>query len=64
MVLSDGQTNFGIDLESSVFVHENNIWWLEGILKRKKDLSMIETLVKISVLGPLDSEVPSVDVVL
>ena len=25
---------------------------------------MIETLVKISVLGPLDSEVPSVDVVL
>lgn len=34
MVLGDGEANFGVGLESSIFVHEDNIGWFERILKR------------------------------
>ncbi len=64
MVLRNSQTYLGVDLEPCILVHEYNIWWLEGILKGKEDLSVVESLMEVGVLGTLDGEMPCVDVVL
>lgn len=64
MILRDSQTDLGVDLEPRILVHKYNIWWLEGVLKGEKDLSVIESLMEVCVFGPLDGEVPCVNIVL
>ena len=63
MVLGDGEADFGIDLKPPIFVHEDNIWWFEGILVRKQYLSMIQPLVKLCSFRPLKGEMPGVEII-
>ena len=58
MVLSDGQTYFGLSLESAVLSEEVNIRRFEGVFKGQYYLSMVNPLVKISVLRTEDGEMP------
>lgn len=64
MVLRNCQTNFSIGLESSIFIHEDNIWRLERILKRKQYLTMIKALMKVTIFRSLDSKVPIIQIIL
>lgn len=41
VVLSDRQAYLGIYLKAAVFVVEDDVWRLEGILKRKQYLTMV-----------------------
>lgn len=63
VVLGDGEADFGVGLKPAVFVHEDDIWGLEGVLVGQQNLSVIDALVKVGVFGPLEREVPRVDIV-
>lgn len=64
MVLGDGEADLFVDLEPAILVHEDNIRWFEGVLVRQEDLSMVESFMKLGVGGPLDGEVPRINVVI
>ena len=64
VVLRDSEADLGIGLKPSVFIHENDIWRLEGILIGKQDLSVIDPFVELCIFGALEGEVPVVEVVL
>jgi hypothetical protein len=64
MILCNSQTNFGVDLKTSVLVHEDDVRGFEGVFEGKENLSVIEAFVKVGILGTLDGEVPSIDVIL
>ena len=62
MVLGDGEAYFGVCLEPSVFVHEDDIWRFEGVLIGQQNLSVVESLVEFCVFWSLEGEVPGVEV--
>ena len=63
MVLGDCQANFCLHLKSAIFIVENNIWRLEGVLKGQQYLSVIKAFMEICPFGSLDGKVPSVYVI-
>ena len=63
MVLGDGEAYFCVGLEPSIFVHEDDVWRLEGILVRQQYLSMIQSLVKLCPFWSLEGEMPSIEVI-
>jgi hypothetical protein len=63
MILSDGETDFSVGLEPSVFVHKDDIGRLKRILVRQQDLPMVQALMKLSILRPLKGEMPSIEIV-
>jgi len=63
MVLSYGEADLCICFEPTVFIHEHNIWRLEGVLVREKNLTMVESFMEFCVFGSLNGEMPVVDVV-
>ena len=63
MILGDGQTDFGISLEPSIFVHEDNIWRFKRIFIRKKYLSMVKAFMKLCILGPLNGKMPGIEII-
>lgn len=63
MVLGDGEADFCVGFEPSVFVHEDDVWRFKGVLVGEKDLSVIESLMELCVFWSLEGEVPSVEVV-
>ena len=63
MILCDSETDFSINFKSTIFVVENDVWWLEWILERKEYLAMIESFMEISAFWPLDGEMPCIDVI-
>ena len=62
MILGDCQTDFGIDFKSAVFIGEDYVRGLEGILEREQNLTMVKSFVKVSILRASKSEVPGVDI--
>jgi len=63
MVLCDSEAYFGVDLKSSIFVHEHNVWWFEGILVGQQNLSVVESLMELSIDGSSESEMPGVNII-
>ena len=64
MILCDSQTYFSIGLEPSIFVHENNIWRLEGVFIGQDNLSVINSFMELCVFRTKDCEMPVVQIVL
>jgi len=63
MILSNGETYFSIGLEATIFIHEYDVWRFEGILKRKKNGAMVNTLVKLCILWSLNGEMPCIEII-
>ncbi len=64
VVLGDSETDFGLSLESPILSEEVNIGRFEGVFERQYYLSMVDSLMKISVLWTKNSEMPDEQVIL
>ena len=63
MILSDSETYFSVDFESSVFVHEDDIRRFERILVGEEDLTMVQSFVELCVFRSLEGEMPGVEII-
>lgn len=64
VILRDSQADLGVGLKPSIFVHEDDIWRLEGVLVGKQDLTVIDAFMELCIFWALEGEVPVVKIIL
>lgn len=64
VILRDSEADLGIGLKPSIFVHEDDIWRLEGVLVRKQYLAVIDAFMELCIFWALEGEVPIVKIIL
>ena len=63
MILRNSQADLSVSFEPPILIHEHDVWRFERVLIRQQNLTVVNSFMKLCVLGSLNGEVPGVDVI-